>query len=240
MKKISDSKELNEYYSKVNGFIDEYIKSHKVSPTEIYRYINKNLTRFLEKFGISDVEKIEKIVKDVIEHRKHMEMDKVFNFGDFSVKLNESMISILPSSVEHEKVLADFYNTSLGHIEVLDKESHLFELEDFGEKKRVIIFSTDEVEMLKGKFKKNIIEEIKKKTLSLISLNDVSLDNPIKISLEGVISDSNLSEVVESKLDKDMVLSLIGKFIPESLFSYSLLSRVEFRELFKGYYIWEL
>jgi hypothetical protein len=169
-----------------------------------------------------------------------MEMDKVFNFGDFSVKLNESIISILPSSVEHEKVLADFYNTSLGHIEVLDKGSHLFELEDFGEQKRVIIFSTEEVEMLKDKFKKKILEEFSNKTVSISSLNGISLETPIEVNLGGVISESNLSELIDSKLDKDMVLNLIGKFIPESLFSFSLLGGAQFRDLFKGFYIWEL
>ena len=84
MKKIANSSELSRYYSDVNRYIDEYISSYRVSPTEIFRYINKNMSRFLEKFGIKDVENIDKIVRDVIEHRRNMEKDKVINVANNS------------------------------------------------------------------------------------------------------------------------------------------------------------
>ena len=240
MKKISNSKELNEYYGKINTFIDDYIKSFRVTPTEVFRYISKNMKRFLEKYKIDDIQNIDRIVKDVIEHRKNMERDKVFKFEQFSVRLDESLLSLSPASVEHEKMLADYYNTSLGHIEPIDSEMHLYEIKDFDTTIRSIIFSSDEIIQLKEKIKEKITTELCEMSVTLGSIEDQTLPRPMDFKLGAILSKEMLKSNLESKLDNDTLLGLITTLIPNSIVTTNSVSLVKFKELFNGFYIWEV
>jgi hypothetical protein len=87
MRKINDTKELNEIYSQINKFIQQYIESHNILPSEIYKYVKKNMNRFLERNNLKDIEKIDQIVEDVIKHRFGMERDRVIPFSKYSQKL---------------------------------------------------------------------------------------------------------------------------------------------------------
>jgi hypothetical protein len=148
MKKITNREELNQYYKRVNELVDEYITGHNIRPSEVYHYFQRNLQSFLERTGLSDVDGIKKVVNDVLEHRRHMELDKVMKFESFN-RLNESVLSIGNATVEHEKVLADYYNTSIGHIDLVDGDIHLYKINDFGKKVLSIIFSDSELQKVK-------------------------------------------------------------------------------------------
>lgn len=239
MKKISNSEELNQYYGKINKYIDDYIKSYKVSPNEIYRYINKNMKRFLEKFKIDDIENINIIVKDVIEHRRNMEKDKVFKFEQFSTNLNESLIYLAPSTIEHEKILADLYNTSLGHVDVLDSNLHLYEIKDFDTPIRSIIFSSNEVNELKVKVKEQILLDLCEISVSLDTLDGNLLNKPFSFLLGAILSKELVKSNLESKLNEQILIDVITNSIPNSVLDFQMNS-IRFREIFKGFYIWEV
>ena len=240
MKKISNSSELNQYYGKINNYIDEYISSHRVSPTEIYKYINKNMNRFLEKFGLNDIEYIEQIVKDVVEHRKNMERDKIFKFEQFISKINESLITLTPSTVLHEKILADYYNTSLGHIELMDPNLHLYEIRDFDKIIKSIIFSSEEIELLKTKIQQKISSEISDMSVELNSLDGQILDQSLNFNLKSILSEELLSENINSKLNSVVLINFITKLIPNSMMRLGEFPSVKFKEIYKGHYIWEV
>lgn len=237
MKKISNSSELSKYYSEVNRCIDEYISLHRVTPSEIYRYITKNLSRFIEKFGFKDVDGIERIIKDVIEHKKNMEKDKVFKFEQFSSKLNESILDIGSVGIDHEKTLADYYNTSLGHIEPIDPAVHLYEIKDFDKTTKSIIFSADEIDSIKSRLSQKMIEELSKKEIILDSIDGNYLPTQITFLVGSIISLEELENNIKTKLDSETLIKVVTSLIPNRLVG-SESSTCKFNGVFNGYYIW--
>lgn len=240
MKKISNSSELNQYYGRINNYIDEYISSYRVSPSEIYRYINKNINKFLEKFGLNDIEYIEQIVKDVVEHRRNMEKDKIFKFEQFTHQINESLINLTPGTVHHEKILADYYNTSLGHIKLVDPNVHLYEIKDFDKVIKAVVFSSEEIQLLKTKIQQKISSEIMNMSVELNSLDGQILEQSLDFRLTSIVSNELLSENINSKLNNEVLITFISRLIPHSLLNIGEFVTVDFKEIYKRYYIWEL
>jgi len=243
MKKITDREELTQYYGKINQYIDEYIKSHRVTPTEIYRYISKNMNRFLEKYQIGDIENIDRIVKDVLEHRKNMERDKVYKFEQFNVDLNESYISVEPSSIEHEKILADYFNTSVGHVNTLDKKNHLFEVKSFDEYFKVICFSENEISKIKSEVLDLIKKEISTSQISISSLMGVQLGDmtPMNFTVRELFKEEvDLGNLVDDSKLMKIISIMIPSFFEETSFDGQITLDSLNPKSFKGYYLWDL
>jgi hypothetical protein len=241
MKRITNTEEANFYYQKVNELVDKYIKEHKIRPSELNRYLSKNMQSFLENSGIGDVEGINRIVMDVISHRNHMELDGVLTFESFR-DLNESIVSIGGATVDHEKKLADFYNTSMGHIELVDDGLHLYKVNDFNEKIVAVIFSEKELDSVYSNIESKIIQENKSRTLSISDIDNISLDQSVRINLGDIISEDKLKSILKEKLNKDFILSYIKRSvqskqdIPVNFSS----DRLKFKGESGGYYIWEV
>lgn len=238
-KKISNREEANLYYKRVNELVDDYIKSHKVKPSELYNYINKNMNSFLEDSNLSDIDGIINVVNDVITHRKNVEIDKVMKFESFN-NLNEGILSINNSGIEHEKVLADCYETSLGHIEIVDSEKHLYKIKDFGKIKHAIIFSNDELTKVKENILSQLISESEKKILSIDKIDNISL--PISIRLWGSdIYDMNkLKNKFDEFLTFDNIIKIVKKNIEQDSESPSNEDRLVYIDKFNGFHIWEI
>jgi hypothetical protein len=241
MKRITNTDEANFYYKKVNELVDKYIKEHKIRPSELNRYLIKNLQSFLENSGISDVEGINRIVMDVIDHRNHMELDGVLTFESFK-SLNENVTSIGNATVEHEKKLADYYNTSIGHVELLDDGMHLYKVSDFGEKIVAVIFSENELNKVYENIEKKILEENKKRALTISEVDNISLDDSIRIWIGDIISDDKLKSILKEKLNKYFLLSIIKKSVQSKQdFPLNFANdRLKFKGESGGYYIWEV
>jgi hypothetical protein len=85
MKKISNSEEAHGYYKIVNDLIDEYIVKWGIKPSSLSRYLkNSKLDQLLKINGLSDIEGIDRVLKDVIEDRSHMERDGIMKFESFT------------------------------------------------------------------------------------------------------------------------------------------------------------
>jgi len=241
MKRISNTEEANFYYKKVNELVDKYIKEHKIRPSELNRYLSKNMKSFLENSGISDVEGINRIVMDVIDHRNHMELDGVLTFEGFK-NLNENVASIGNATLEHEKKLADFYNTSIGHVELVDDGMHLYKVSDFDEKIVSIIFSEKELDTVYENIMDKLLEENKKRALSISEVDNISLDQSVRIWLGDIISEDKFKQVLKEKLNKDFLLSVIKKSVQskQDLPLNFANDRLKFKGESGGYYIWEV
>lgn len=240
MKKITDTKELNEIYGQINKFIQQYVESHNILPSEIYRYVKNNMNSFLNKNNLKDIDRIDQIVEDVIRHRLGMEKDQVIPFSKYSKKLNESILPNSLGSVEHEKVLADYYNSSLGHISSIDGEMHLYQIDDFGSSKKVIIFSDEEIQTISENIINKIYLELQKVSIQVDSIDGQTMNLSLNFLLEPLISEIQVKENIKTKLDKDTLIKLIGNLVPTSLIGQEMLGIVSFKEFFKGYYIWEV
>ena len=241
MKRISNTEEANFYYKKVNELVDKYIKEHKIRPSELNRYLSKNMKSFLENSGISEVEGINRIVMDVIDHRNHMELDGVLTFEGFK-NLNENVASIGNATLEHEKKLADFYNTSIGHVELVYDGMHLYKVSDFDEKIVSIIFSEKELDTVYENIMDKLLEENKKRALSISEVDNISLDQSVRIWLGDIISEDKFKQVLKEKLNKDFLLSVIKKSVQskQDLPLNFANDRLKFKGESGGYYIWEV
>jgi len=165
-----------------------------------------------------------------------MEDDKIITFESFS-KLNESSINVGSPSVEHEKILADVFNTSLGHIDVLDPQLHLFKISDFGKDVYAIIFNESEINKIKESLKIGIKSEVSSKMVQITDVDGVSID-PIKFWLSDILDDSKVVEVINSKISSKMVFD----FVKSSLFDTPSLNfdlgRFDNFKEYSGYFIW--
>lgn len=236
MKKISNREEANKYYKLVNNAVNDFMGETKARPSEVHKYLSKNGVKFLKKLELSDVEGIDSVLNDVLLHRRHMEDDKIITFESFS-KLNESSINVGSPTVEHEKILADVFNTSLGHIDVLDPQLHLFKISDFGKDVYAIIFNESEINKIKESLKMEIKSEISSKMVQISDVDGVSID-PIKFWLSDILDDSKVVEVINSKISSQMVFNFIKSSLFETPSLNFDLGRFDNFKEYSGYFIW--
>jgi len=241
MKKITNREEANEYYNKVNELVDDYIKTWKIKPSEIYHYFQRNMQSFLERSGLSEVDGIRRVVNDVLEHRRFMELDKVMKFENFS-KVNEGVISIGNANVNHEKVLADYYNTSLGHIDLVDPEIHLYKIDDFGKKVISIIFSDKELDEIKVNILDNLVLEAENKVLSINELGGMEMGFSLRFWVSDIFDKEKFRKSCEEKLTNENLLVVIKSVIQryQEMPTNFDGSRLSYKDDFEGYHIWEV
>lgn len=225
--KITNSQEANQYYKIVNDLVDQYIQKWKIQPTSLSRYFKPGSPKF-ESFlinnGLSEVEGIKRIVQDVIEDRTNMQLDGILTFESFKSKINESSLSVGDATIDHEKVLADFYNTSLGHIEPKDKSKHTFEVNDFGDKCICVVYSESELEEIKKKLVDESLDSIKSK--KVVADNQVPY---IYIDLSDIISEDKFRETYNKALTEEKLIQHISHSV-----------NAKFQKEFKGHFIWKL
>jgi hypothetical protein len=241
MKRITNKEEADFYFQKVNELIDEYVSKYKVRPKELFHYVSRNLESFLQESGFNDVDGIKTVVNNVLEHRLNMEKDKIMKFENFSL-LQENVLIVDKSTVEHEKVLADHYNTSIGHIDSISDELHLFLINDFGQKKYAIIFSDDELNKIKENILVSIISETKEKIFSINEIDGKEFGFSFRFWLGDIVDDEKLKSSIEEKLTKESIIKFINSMIVSSdeipvkidtnLITYS--------GEFSGYNIWQI
>jgi hypothetical protein len=241
MIKIQDSSELSKYYHKISECLDDYILKHNVKPTEIWSYIKKNFDRFLEKYNLVGIENIDKIINDVIDHRRHMELDKVFYFENFISKIDESFLQSEPPTIQHEKVLADFFETSVGHVEVLESNLHLYRIKSLGEDLRAIIFSNSELDSMKENVLQKLINKIYSTEISINSLGGIGLNFDMKFPLSELIPKD---QIKIKELSDVQFFRIISKILESSFDMTNYSGKVSFYrsvpQKFKDYYIWEV
>lgn len=230
MKDNKTSIEVSLYYDKINELVDKYILDWNVKPSKLYTYMkpgNKRFDTFVEKSGLSDFKFIKKVITDVLDDRLAMEQDGLLVFENSLIK--ESILSAIePSSIEHEKVLADLYNTSLGHVNVTDLDKHLYNVNDFGDVLDVIIYSDEEIEKIKGNIQEDFISKISDKSLSIDSVGVV-------FKLSDIIASDKLVAEFNDKLDYEKLMEYILKFFRSDLESKELKYKT-----YKKYHIWEV
>jgi hypothetical protein len=240
MRQITNREEANQFYEKINSLIDIYIDKYKIRPNEVYKYINKNKESFLEDSGLSDVYGIDKVLNDVIEHRKNMEIDKVLKFENFSY-INESVLEINISSVEHEKVLADYYNTSLGNIECSDENLHLYSINDFSDKFSAIIYSNSEIESINKNILDSLTKEVESKVLNISKIDGVDIGVDMRLWISEFIDKEKLLSILKDKISKENVIKIISNLIKDKKSTKNLnTDKIKYIDKFDGYHIWEI
>ncbi len=226
MKKISNREDANYYFKLVNQLVDKFIGDTKATPNEIFNYINRNISSFILKNELGDVFGIEKIIKDVINHRKNMEDDKVITFESYS-RLNENKSELNNLSIEKEKFLADYYNVSLSHIDLVNSDMSLYSINDFGKIFFVVLLSDLDLTEIKDHLKKEMELEI----------NDSSITSK---GLKFWVSEFVNTELLDTYIDSKITNEQIFKVVSDNVFSLPVsqdFSSVTFTTKLGPYYL---
>jgi len=231
---ISNREDANKYYQLINGLVDEYVESHKIRPSKLRTYLKPNgerFQKFLKKNGLDAVKGANQVLNDVIDDRVSEEIDgvvtfetfKYFESGEFKIKSMQECLykAIDKSTLEQEKILADYFDTNLSSIDVIDTYKHKFKLEDWeGEKKQVVIYSEEEFEVIKNNFIEYLFDEISKKKIEI---------RTFEIELESLINKETFENKLEDKFTKKVTADLISGCLGESW---------EFESKENSHYIW--
>jgi hypothetical protein len=227
---------INTYYKQVNDAVDNYLDGWKVKPSNLKKFLkpkSKGLKRFIENNKLTNVKGIERIIKDVVEDRHSMEVDGVLTYENFNkinessriiVSLYEDILSVVEKPkvpIKYEKVIADKYNVSLGHVDEFDLNKHQYTVDVHGDRFDVFILSEEDLSPIRQR-----IIEIIQREQSEVNLLIGSSDTELTIS---ELLDLNK---LENKITKEKTLNILDDLLVdrEDYDSY---------DLFKGFYIWE-
>jgi hypothetical protein len=210
---INSREDVNKYYQIINELLDEYTEQHKIRPSNLKRYLkpgSERFNRFLEKNKMKDIKKADVILKDILDDRDAMEKDGVITFESFKIFESEefkihSMKECLYKGIEKstqkmEKVLADHFDTNLGHIDSVDSNKHIFKISDWEKQDcNVIIYSKEEVDVIKYNMFDHLYDEISKSKFEIVT--DISIE--LSRLIDKDIFESKLSDIfTEEKLVK--------------------------------------
>jgi hypothetical protein len=220
---INSREDVNKYYQILNELVDEYTENNKIRPSNLKRYLqpgSERFNRFLEKNKMKDVKRADVILKDILDDREAMEKDGVITFESFKIFESEefkihSMKECLYKGIEKstqkmEKVLADHFDTNLGHIDSVDSDKHIFKISDWEKQDcNVIIYSKEEMNVIKYNMFDHLYDEISKSKFEIVTGVSIELSRLI----DRDIFESKLSDIfTEEKLIKTITDCLGGDY----------------------------
>lgn len=216
---INNSEDLNKYYNIVNQYVDEYIDKWKIKPTNLKNYLLGNKSRlvnFLEKKGLKDINRIDRIVSDVIDHRVELYNDGVITFESFKLLESEDFRvvdlkqclykGIEKCTIEHEKILADFFDLSLSQVDPISTEKHLFWVHDIDTP--VVVYNSEEMSVIRENIIDYVYNQLTGKTVSL----DVGREK-FEVNLGTFISEQQFKEKFSESLDNTRVQEIISSLL---------------------------
>lgn len=233
---INNREDANKYYQEVNKLIDNYMDKWKIKPSNLKRYLKNGsdkFEKFIDRNGLRDINGIKQVINDIIDDRVHMENDGIITFENF--KLYESdefkITSLLQClykgvgkvDIKAEKFLADYYDTTLGKIEIVDTDKHIFKISNWdSEDLLVIIYNKDEIEIIRENIKEYLLNELNKKEVDL---------SGVSILLSDVIDNEKYEKIIDKELDDDRLTDLINNSLQNKYTNFNFNKSDD-------YYIW--
>lgn len=244
---INNREDANRYYDEMKKLVNDYIGRERIRPSELKRYMksgNDNFNLFIKMNNLQEVNGIDVVLRDTIDDLVGMEEDGVMTFEKF--KLYESdeykIIEIEKcltkgiNGVTHntEKAIAEYYNTSLGHVEYIDPKlsekttnDHSFNVEGWNNQTfRVVAYSQSEIEIIYENISEYLYNDVKSKSINLpIGIN---------ISLDKILDEKNFKEKLKFEMLKD------NDYTEKSFISIiEKLTKTVFKDVKMEYYIFE-
>lgn len=231
---INNREDANKYYQIINGLVDDYIDNHKIRPSRLSAYLKpggQRFNKFLERNKLKDIKGIDIILKDVILDREHMENDGVITFENFNYfQSDEFRINSLreclykgidKSTLDQEKILADYFDTNLGSISIIDSDKHYFSVEEWdGERKKVVIFSEEEIEVITENIIQYIMSETSRITIDVAGIN---------LKVEKFLDKHLIKQEIIFQMDKNHITEKISECLGENW---------SFESVFSSHYLW--
>lgn len=218
---IRNSEDANKYYQLVNQYIDEYTDTHKIRPVNLGRYLKNNdkLKNFLERKGLKDIQNINRVISDVVEDRIAMEKDLVKTFESFKMFESEEFKilnlrqclykGIDKSNIHHEKILADYFDVSLSHVDIIDSDKHIFKIESLTGDIECVIYTQNELEIIRENMKEYCFEQVFSKKVQLEGIG-VELNVNIKDFIDTEKFGNHISDVLTLDKVREIVSILLS------------------------------
>jgi hypothetical protein len=216
---MKNSEDVNKYYNVVNQYIDEYVDKWKVKPTNLKNYLlgNKSkLINFLERKGLKDVSNIDRVVMDVVEDRVSMYNDSVMTFENFKffesdefkvLDLKDCLYKgIDKATIDHEKILADFFDASLSQISPVSSEKHTFWINDVDTP--VVVYNENEILIIRENIVEYSFQQMFNKSISL-DLGRSKFD----VKIGEFISESQFKEKFSLSLTNEKLREIISSLL---------------------------
>jgi hypothetical protein len=230
---INNREEANKYYQLVNELVDDYIDKWKIRPSNLKRYLkpgSERFNKFILRNNLSDVTGINRVINDVIEDRVSMEKDgvmafesfKYFESSDFKIQsLKQTLYKgIEKSDINMEKVLADYFDTNLSDIDVLDSDKHLFKVSGWSDEDiKAIIYTEEDLEVITNNIFEHLYDELVKK--------EVEITENIKISLNKLIDKDKFNEQFSEIFNEKKIIETISDLLSS-----------DWKEKTNKYHIW--
>jgi len=231
---INSREDANKYYQLVNELVDDYIDKWKIRPSSLKRYLKPGgdrFNKFLERNKLQDVKGVEKVLRDIIEDRNHMESDGVITFESFKFFESEefkihSLTQCLYKGIDRadnkmEKILADHFDSSLGQIDIIDAGKHICKVNNWeNDDINVVIYSEEEVDVITDNMIEHLYGELSKKK--------IELTKHISIDLSDLVKEEQFFEKMGNIFTREFSI----KTITDCLDGY------EYKSEFDGYQIW--
>lgn len=232
---INTREDANKYYQIMNELVDEYIDKWKIRPVNLKKYLkpgSKRFNRFLERNKLSEIKGVDVILKDVIEDRYHMESDGVLTFENYKFlesaefkihSLKQCLYKgIEKADIKMEKIIADYHDTNLGEIDVIDSDKHLFKISSWGnDGSNIVIYSKEDIDLITENMIDHLFDELSK--------NSVELTSTISIDLSDLIKKDTFVDKMTSIFTEEFSLKVITDCLGEECV---------FDDEFEGYFLW--
>lgn len=202
-----DNKAINKIYQNISKKIDIYLDEWNVNLNMLEKFLSnsKNLEKFKVSLNIMDINNIDDIIKNVLLNKKAKNILKFESFSNNDIKY---------------KILSDYFNISISHIDCINELSSKFKISDFGDKKLCYIYSNNDFEEIK-------VEIINELSNSIIDKN-ININKDIKIPLKNIIIHNNLKSEIDNKIDNKYI---VNKIIEKYNINYEDFNKTEY----KGY-----
>jgi hypothetical protein len=232
---INNREDANKYYQIMNELVDEYIDKWKIRPAKLKKYLSpgsKRFNRFLERNRLGDVKGADVILNDIIEDRFHMESDGVLTFENYKFlesaefkihSLKQCLYKgIEKSDIKMEKIIADYFDTNLGEIDVVDSDKHLFKISSWGnDGSNIVIYSKEDIDLIVSNMIDHLFDELSK--------NKVELTESISIDLSDLIKKENFTDKMNSIFTKEFSIKIITDCLGD---------KYQFNGELEGYCLW--
>ena len=218
---IRNSEDANKYYQLINQYIDEYTDTHKIKPSKLGNYLknNQKLFRFIERKGLKEVKNINQVINDVVNDRIAMEKDLVRTFESFKffeseefkiINLRQCLYKgIDKSNIHHEKILADYFDVSLSHVDIIDSDKHIFKIESLMGDFECVIYTQNELEIVKENMKEYCFEQVFNKTIKLEGVS-IELNVNVKDFIDTEKFNNHINEILTIDKVKEIVSVLLS------------------------------
>jgi len=223
---INSREDANKYYQIINDLLDDYTDKHKIRPSNLKKYLkpgSDRFNKFIAKNGLKDINGSELILKDILDDRYNMEKDGVIKFESFKLfesdefkthSLKQCLYKgIDKSTTQMEKVLADHFDTSLSHIDVINSDKHSFKIENWnGENIEVVIYSQEDIDIIIENIISYLYDELCEKEIDIIPNVKIKLKD-----FKNLIDIDSFSKNIKDNLSDEFIFNdLIGNSLGDS------------------------